>query len=239
MSKQINWIDLLLNALQIGRTSQFIGYLGVTIRLSSIDGSDETVHREPFQLKRDHLILMERSDESTWIYVMKRITSPSLDRDPTLRMHSPALNLNRYNPSSKTRALDGDLMDHESTRSTRTNRWALDPMLLHRPRHLHFKTPCGTYSHTGKIKGESLVYKMRRIQRVSEFQIRNAYMYYNPKYNDIYMYTCHIAPRRHSRWSTWLCHVALHATSHPRGSRAKINSLFALFKLFLILKNRK
>ena len=32
VSKQINLIDLLLNALQIGRTSQFIGILGVTVR---------------------------------------------------------------------------------------------------------------------------------------------------------------------------------------------------------------
>ena len=50
MSKQINWIDLLSNALQIGRTSQFIGHLGVTVRLDLIDGSDETVHRESLRL---------------------------------------------------------------------------------------------------------------------------------------------------------------------------------------------
>ena len=31
VSKHINLIDLLSNALQIGRTSQFIGYLGVTV----------------------------------------------------------------------------------------------------------------------------------------------------------------------------------------------------------------
>ena len=65
MSKQINWIDLLSNALQIGRTSQFIGHLGVTIQLISIDGFDETVHREPFQLNHGRPILMNRSDEST------------------------------------------------------------------------------------------------------------------------------------------------------------------------------
>ena len=47
MSKQINFIDLLSTALQIERTSQFIGHLGVTVRLDLIDGSDETVHREP------------------------------------------------------------------------------------------------------------------------------------------------------------------------------------------------
>ena len=31
------------------------------------------------------------------------------------------------------------------------------------------------------------------------------------------------APRRHSRGPVWLCHMALGATSHPCGSRAKIN----------------
>ena len=42
MSKQINCIDFLSNALQIGRTSLFIVYLGVTVRLDLIDRSDET-----------------------------------------------------------------------------------------------------------------------------------------------------------------------------------------------------
>ena len=59
MSKQINCIDLLSNALQIGRTSQFIGHLGVTVRLDLIDGSDETVHREPFRLNLYRLIADE------------------------------------------------------------------------------------------------------------------------------------------------------------------------------------
>ena len=48
MSKQINCIDLLSNTLQIGRASQFIGHLGIIVRLDLIDGSDETVHHEPF-----------------------------------------------------------------------------------------------------------------------------------------------------------------------------------------------
>ena len=52
MSKQINWIDLLLNGLQIERTSLFIMYLGVTVRLDLIDGSDGTVHRKPLRLNR-------------------------------------------------------------------------------------------------------------------------------------------------------------------------------------------
>ena len=41
MSKEINFIDLLSNALQIRRTSLFILFLGITIRLDLIDGSDE------------------------------------------------------------------------------------------------------------------------------------------------------------------------------------------------------
>ena len=59
MSKQINWIDFLSNALQIGRTSLFIGYLGVTVRLNSINDSDETVHREAFQSNPGCLIFDE------------------------------------------------------------------------------------------------------------------------------------------------------------------------------------
>ena len=47
MSKQINWIDLLSNALQMGRTAQFIGHLGVTVRSNLIDGYNETVDRKP------------------------------------------------------------------------------------------------------------------------------------------------------------------------------------------------
>ena len=50
MSKQINCIDLLSNGLQIRRTSLFILYLGVTVRLDLIDGFDETVHRELLRL---------------------------------------------------------------------------------------------------------------------------------------------------------------------------------------------
>ena len=52
MSKQINWIDLLSNGLQIGRTSLFIVYLCVTVQSDLIDGSDKTVHDEPSRLNR-------------------------------------------------------------------------------------------------------------------------------------------------------------------------------------------
>ena len=98
------------NVLKNQRTPQFIGELGVTVRWSSIDGSDETV-----QLSCSRPILMKRSDEAMSLCIMKWITSPPLDHDPTLRMHSRALNLNCYNDSFKTRALDGDPVDHEST----------------------------------------------------------------------------------------------------------------------------
>ena len=47
------------------------------------------------------------------------------------------------------------------------------------------------------------------------------------------------APRRRSRGSAWLYHVALRATSHPRGSRAKLNPLFILFLNFLNDLNSK
>ena len=50
--KHINWIDLLLNASEIRRTSLFIQILGITVRWISIDGLDETVHRELFQSNR-------------------------------------------------------------------------------------------------------------------------------------------------------------------------------------------
>ena len=59
MSKKINSIDFLSNALKIGRTSLFILFLGVTVRWISIGGSDETVHREPFQSNRGHGIFDE------------------------------------------------------------------------------------------------------------------------------------------------------------------------------------
>ena len=41
MSKQINCTDLLSNGLQIRRTSLFILFLGVPVRLDLIDGSEE------------------------------------------------------------------------------------------------------------------------------------------------------------------------------------------------------
>ena len=96
MSNQINWIDFLLNTLKIGRTSQFIGHLGVTVRLNSINGSDETVHHELFQLNCGHPILMERSDEAMWICIMKHIRCASVgsqsdDRNAFLRVTSRPL----------------------------------------------------------------------------------------------------------------------------------------------------
>ena len=48
----------------------------------------------------------------------------------------------------------------------------------------------------------------------------------------IYMYMCHIAPRRRSHGSAWLCHVALRGMSPPRESRAKIYPLLFFFNCF-------
>ena len=41
--------------------------------MKSIDGSDETVHHEAFQLNRSRPTLMERSDEAKSVCVMERI----------------------------------------------------------------------------------------------------------------------------------------------------------------------
>ena len=86
---------------------------------------------------------------------MKRTTSPPLDRDPTLRMPSHALNLSRDNSLLKPRALDGDPVDYKFTRSTHLIDKPFDPMLLLRPHHLHLKL-CVELSPTRKkLKGKS------------------------------------------------------------------------------------
>ena len=64
MSKHVNWIDLLSNALQINRTSLVILFLGITVQWISINGSYETVHREPFQSNQAVRSLMKRLDEA-------------------------------------------------------------------------------------------------------------------------------------------------------------------------------
>ena len=59
-----------------------------------------------------------------------------------------------------------------------------------------------------------------RVSVISE--ISDAYMYYNPIITiNINMHVTS-APRRRSRGLAWRCHTARSATSHPRGSRAKI-----------------
>ena len=60
-------------------------------------------------------------------------------------------------------------------------------------------------------------------------------MYYNPIITiNINMHVTS-APRRCSRGSAWCYHVALSATLHARGSRAKIDPLFPLFLIVLII----
>ena len=82
---------------------------------------------------------MECPDESTWIGVIKSIKLRPLDRDPTIKMHFHVLDLSHYNSLLKQRALYGDPVDHESTRSTRLIDKFSDLMLLIMPRHLQFK----------------------------------------------------------------------------------------------------
>ena len=139
------------------------------------------VHRESYHLNHDHPTLMERLDQSTWISVMKRITSSPLDCYPMLQMPSCALNLGRYNYLLKPRALDGDQLGHEFTRSTHLIDKPFDPMLLLRPRHVHLKLHVELCLTQKKIKWKEQVYKARRIMHISDFLMRNAYMYYNPK----------------------------------------------------------
>ena len=66
-------------------------------------------------------------------------------------------------------------------------------------------------------------------------------MYYNPILRvNINMHTSH--PCHAGARSAWLCHVALRATSHPRGSRAIITPFLLIlidlnsFKIENILK---
>ena len=47
------------------------------------------------------------------------------------------------------------------------------------------------------------------------------------------------APSRQACASTWQSHVALRATSHPRGPARKIPPFFALYLIHLIDKNSK
>ena len=73
MSKQFNLIESLSNALQIRRTSQFIGYLGVTHRLNR-----STALMKRLIVNRYHLVPsvgspMEGRDEATSMRVIKRI----------------------------------------------------------------------------------------------------------------------------------------------------------------------
>ena len=87
-----------------------------------------------------------------------------------------------------------------------------------------------------KKKANARVYKMQKNKGLASSDNRDAYMYYNPILRvNINIHTrVTSAPRRRSRGSAWLSHVALHATSHPGGSRAKNKSLFYLFFIVLI-----
>ena len=65
-------------------------------------------------------------------------------------------------------------------------------------------------------------------------------MYYNPILRaNVICTRVTSAPRRRLRGSAWLCHVALRAMSHPRGSPAKIIPLFINFLIGLNDLNSK
>ena len=73
MSKQFNLIELLSNALQIGRTSQFIGILDVTIRLNR-----STALMKRLIANRYHQVpsvgsQMDAQDEATSTGIIKRL----------------------------------------------------------------------------------------------------------------------------------------------------------------------
>ena len=80
---------------------------------------------------------------------------------------------------------------------------------------------------------------MRRNKGLASSDNRDAYMYYNPILRvNINMHTrVTFVSRRRSSGSAWLCHVALRATSHPRGSRAINKPLY--FFIFLNDLNSK
>ena len=78
MSKQFNYIELLSNALQIGRTSQFIGILGITVW-----SIWSTALMKRSIANRYGLVVfvwspMERSDEATCLRIIKRLENTSV-----------------------------------------------------------------------------------------------------------------------------------------------------------------
>ena len=97
MSKQINWIDLISNALEIGRTSLFRQVLGVTIRLflSTVTMKRSIVDR--FNYIASVGSPMEGLDLIRVISVINRIRSLPSNRNPTVKMHSRAFHQDRYN----------------------------------------------------------------------------------------------------------------------------------------------
>ena len=72
-----------------------------------INRFDGTVHREPFQTCRSRTIRDEALGWNPLRCVIKRIRSPSLDRDLTIRMHLARLNHSRYNSLFTPCVFDG------------------------------------------------------------------------------------------------------------------------------------
>ena len=74
--------------------------------IALINGYNGLVHHEPFQTCRSRLIRDEVLRWSPLRCVIKRLWSPSLDRDPTPWMHPARLNMSRYNSRLKHVSFD-------------------------------------------------------------------------------------------------------------------------------------
>ena len=82
---------------------------------------------------------MELQDEAAWISVIKCISSPSFDRDPTPWMHPVRLNLSRYNSRLKHVHFDEIRWTASLLTPRATILRSVDPALLSCPRVLHSK----------------------------------------------------------------------------------------------------
>ena len=150
VSKQINWIDLLSNVLQIRRTSQFIGHLGVTVWSDLIDGSDETIHREPLWLSHVcriangrvrwcHVCMCYKTRETAavglWYNAPDAFHCELISTVITPWWTVMIISLTPH----KATCVIGDLVDSASTRSTRDIPHAFDPTHHLRPRRVQLK----------------------------------------------------------------------------------------------------
>ena len=62
VSKQIKLLDFQLKCLQSSKNMSFYRVSDCNRPIETIDGYDETVHREPFRLNCNHRIVMDNMD---------------------------------------------------------------------------------------------------------------------------------------------------------------------------------